>query len=93
MDDIVRVLILKDNRIFVAKLQEVQGNEIGEPDCAMIDPVLYNPEEPSIENCMVRFPDRRLTDDRKMAILSDNILTIVTPSNTILSEYLVVISD
>ena len=93
MDEIVRVLLLKDGRTFVTKLQEVQGNEIGEPDCVMIDPVLDNPEEPEIEKCMVRFPERRLTDDTKMAILSDNILTMVNPSNTLLSEYLVVISD
>ena len=89
----IRVLILKDGRTLVTKIQEVAEHEIGEPDCVMIDPVLYDPNEADIEKCMTRFPGRRITSDTKMAILSDNILTMVTPENKLLSEYLVVIGD
>jgi len=93
MDELIRVLILKDGRTLVTKLEEVTNHEIGEPDCVMIDPVWYNPYEDSIEKCMTRFPGKRVTSDTKMAIHSDSILTMVTPENTLLSEYLVVIGD
>jgi len=93
MDDIIRVLVLKDGRILVTKIEEVPDHEIGEPDCVMIDPVWYNQYEDNIEKCMTRFPGKRVTADTKMAIHSDSILTMVTPENKLLSEYLVVISD
>lgn len=93
MDDIIRVLLLKDGRILVTKIEEVAAAEIGEPDCVMIDPVVYDDTVEELENSMKRFPGTRVTTDKKMAILSDNILTMVAPHPKLLSEYLVVISD
>jgi len=93
MDDLVKVLLLKDGRIIVTKIKEVADNEIGEPDCVMIDPVLYDESVSDLTQALTRFPGRVITPDTKMAILSDNILTMVTPDNKLLSEYLVVISD
>jgi len=40
-----------------------------------------------------RFPGKGITPDTKLAISSVNILTLVTPDNKLLSEYLVFISD
>ena len=68
MDELIRVLLLKDGRVIVTKLKEVTEHEIGEPDCVMIDPVLYNPDEPELEKCMTRFPGKRTISDTKMAI-------------------------
>ena len=93
MDDIIRVLLLKDGRIIVTKLQEVAEHEIGQPDCVMIDPVIFDESVDDITKAMKRFPGKRITPDTKMAILSDNILTMVTPDNKLLSEYLIVIGD
>lgn len=93
MDDIIRVLILKDGRILVTKIEEVAAAEIGEPDCVMIDPVVYDDTVEALEKSMKRFPGTRVTNDKRMAILSDNILTMVAPHPKLLSEYLVVISD
>ena len=93
MDDLIRVLILKDGRVIVTKLQEVAEHEIGEPDCVMIDPVIFDESVEDITKAMRRFPGKRITGDTKMAILSDNILTMVTPDNKLLSEYLIVIGD
>lgn len=93
MDDIIRVLLLKDGRILVTKLQEVPNHEIGEPDCVMIDPVIYNNTIPDLPEALSRFPGSHITTDTQMAILSDNILTMVTPHPKLLSEYLVAISD
>ena len=92
MDELVKVLILKSGTILVSKIKEVQGNDIGEPDCVMIDPVVYNPNE-ELEKCLTRFPGTRVTSDTQMAILSDNILTMVTPENRLHAEYLVIIGD
>ncbi len=93
MDELIRVLILKDGRFIVTKLQEVPEHEIGEPDCVMIDPVIYDPSIEDYPDALRRFPGSNVTADTKMAILSDNILTMVTPAAKLLAEYLVTISD
>lgn len=89
----IRVLLLKDGRIIVTKLEEVIEHEIGEPDCVMIDPVLFDESNSDLEKALTRFPGKHVTPDTKMAILSDNILTMVTPDTKLLAEYLVAISD
>ena len=78
MDDIIRVLLLKDGRILVTKLKEVADHDIGEPDCVMIDPVIYDTSNEDLEKALSRFPGKHVTVDTKMAISSDNILTMVT---------------
>ena len=93
MDDLIRVLLLKDGRTIVTKLQEVPEHEIGEPDCVMIDPCLYDQNVEDMEKALSRFPGKMVTADTKMAILSDNILTMVTPAAKLHSEYLIVIGD
>jgi len=93
MDDLIRVLLLKDGRTIVTKLKEVPEHEIGEPDCVMIDPVIYDSSIEDMEKALTRFPGKAITADTKMAILSDNILTMVTPAAKLLSEYLIVIGD
>ena len=93
MDELIRVLLLKDGRTIVTKIEEVPNHEIGEPDCVMIDPVIYNNTISTLPEALSRFPGANITSDTQMAILSDNILTMVTPNPKLLSEYLVVISD
>jgi|14BtaG_2_1085337.scaffolds.fasta_scaffold223593_1 hypothetical protein len=93
MDEVIRVLLLKDGRTIVTKLEEVPGADIGEPDCAMIDPVIYDTLNDNLETALSRFPGKNITQDTKMAILSDNILTMVTPTTALLAEYLVTIGD
>lgn len=92
MNDLVRVLVLKDGRVLVSKVRAAQDNQIGEPDCVMIDPVLYNEKE-TLPQALSRFPGKHLTDVTEMEIHSDNILVFVKPTNKLLSEYLVAISD
>ena len=93
MDDIIRVLVLKTGEVLVTKIQEVPGADIGQPDCAMIDPVIYDTSNSELEKALSRFPGKNITADTKMAIHSDNILTMVTPAAKLLSEYLIVIGD
>lgn len=93
MDDLIRVLLLKDGRTIVTKLEEVPEHEMGEPDCVMIDPVLYDPSVEDMEKALSRFPGRAVTADTKMIIHSDTILTMVTPAAKLHSEYLILIGD
>lgn len=92
MDDVIKVLILKDQTVIVTKIKEVAEYEIGQPDCVMIDPVRYDSSK-DLQESMSRYPGAALTQDTQMAILSDNILTMVAPATKLLSEYLVTISD
>ena len=60
MDEIVKVLILKDGTILLSKVREVEGYEIGEPDCVMIDPVLYDPNRlKTWKSRLTRFPGKQ----------------------------------
>ncbi len=93
MDDVIRVLLLKDGRVIVTKLEEVADHDIGEPDCVMIDPVLYDSSAEDYKDGLTRYPGVSITSDTKMAIGSDNILTMVTPTTALLAEYLVTIGD
>ena len=91
MDEMVRVLILKNDKVLISKIEELPGADIGEPDCLLTDAVLYD-ESADLDQSMVRYPSRRLTSETKFALSSDNILTIVAPDPKLLSEYLVAIS-
>ena len=93
MDETIRVLVLQNGKILVSKLEEMPGADIGEPDCLLTDPVWYNDEVEEMTEGFKRFPGKRITPDTKLAIASDNILTLVAPDNKLLSEYLVFISD
>ncbi len=93
MDDIIRVLLLKDGRTIVTKLEEVSDHEIGDPNCVMLDPVIYDTSIEEHSKALQRFPGANVTADTKMAIRSEDILTMVTPAAKLLAEYLVTIGD
>ena len=93
MDETIRVLLLTNGKVLISKVEEIGGADIGEPDCLLTDPVWYNDEVEELTEGFKRFPGKRVTPDTKLAISSDNILTLVAPDNKLLSEYLVFISD
>ena len=94
---------------FIAKVEELPAREIGEPDCALIDTCIWSeidnshyhdedgnhidaPEDaPKFH--VIRFPGKTVSPDTKIAFHSSNIMTIVEPSQALLSEYLITISD
>ena len=92
---------------FIAKIQELPGRDIGEPDCALIDCCVWeeklgfhghDEEGNHIEQehggfiCM-RFPNKTVTDERTIVIHSSIVLTIVEPTQALVSEYLIAIAD
>jgi len=92
MDDLIRLVILTNGLTLISKIEEVQEFEIGEPNCILVDPMLVDASV-EYENAFTRYPDPKLTQENKMMILSDNILTMVIPNPKLLSEYLVKLSD
>lgn len=92
MDDLIRLVILTNGLTLISKIEEVQEFEIGEPNCILADPMVVDMSV-DYEKGLSRYPDPKLTQETKMMILSDNILTMVVPNPKLLSEYLVQLSD
>lgn len=77
----IKCLILKTGTNLIAEVIEF-GDEVetGEPDCRLV-----NPFEINQNGQLNRWPF--FTDQRSLMISSENILTIVDPSQTIHNQY------
>lgn len=85
MNLIVQCLLLKNDIILISEIVEV-GSELGEPDCKLINPYLYNGN-----GAMVRW-NAHLTEQREFMIHSDSILTIMEPNGEIIKKYTELVS-
>jgi hypothetical protein len=77
----VKCLLLKNNTLLIATVEEVIG-QIGEPDCRLIKPYLV--ERPSLE--ITDWLD--FTNQNDIMIRSDDVLTFVDPKGELLDKYL-----
>ena len=82
MDQIIKCLLLKNGDLLISQIMEVD-TELGGPDCKMIKP--YKMVKEDNEYKLETWLD--FTSQTDMMIHSDSILTIVTPTAAILSEY------
>ena len=82
MDQIIKCLLLKNGDIIISQIMEVD-TELGGPDCKMIKPFKMVKEDNQYK--LETWLD--FTSQNEMMIHSDSILTIVTPTAAILSEY------
>ncbi len=82
MDQIIKCLFLKNGDLLISQIMEVD-TELGGPDCKMIKP--YKMVKEDNEYKLETWLD--FTSQSEMMIHSDSILTIVTPTPAILSEY------
>ena len=82
MDQIIKCLLLKNGDLLISQIMEVD-TELGGPDCKMIKP--YQMVKEDNEYKLETWLD--FTSQSEMMIHSDSILTIVTPTPAILSEY------
>ena len=82
MDQIIKCLLLKNGDLLISQIMEVD-TELGGPDCKMIKP--YKMVKEDNEYKLETWLD--FTSQNEMMIHSDSILTIVTPTAAILSEY------
>ena len=75
-----QVIVLLTGTTLIATIEEV-SNELGEPDCRLIEPYVVTPEgtvEPWLLN---------VTNQNEVMISSDKILTLVDPKTTLLAKY------
>ena len=87
MDQIIKCLLLKNGDLLISQIMEVD-TELGGPDCKMIKPykMVKDGDEYKLETWL------DFTSQTEMMIHSDSILTIVTPTPAILSEYIELIA-
>ncbi len=76
----VKMLILMTNQVIVSQVEEVVPLDIGDPNCKLIEPFLY--EDDALSPWLLDF-----TNDNTFMISSDKILTLIDPKPTIIEKY------
>ena len=74
------MIVVLTGTTLIATIEEVT-NELGEPDCRLIEPYVVTPEgtvEPWLLN---------VTNQNEVMISSDKILTLVDPKTPLLAKY------
>ena len=84
--DEIQIIVLVNGLTIISKVSQVIS-DLGEPDCKLSNPYLIL-SDGSLEKWLSNITD---TTDSIM-ISSDKILTLVDPKNSLLSEYLEIIS-
>ena len=75
----IKCLLLDVDNVIISEVEEI-GAEIGEPDCKLIKPYLFE----SIDN-MIPWP--KATNQTELMIRSDSILTIADPTKEVIDRY------
>ena len=75
----IKCLLLDVDNVIISEVEEV-GAEIGEPDCKLIKPYLFE----SIDNMK---PWPKATNQKELMIRSDSILTIADPTKEVIARY------
>ena len=76
----VRVIALTNNHYFISQIDEVVAEDIGQPDCKLINPCVI------IDGKLSKWMSN-LTPNKEMFMSSDKILTLVDPTKKLLAEY------
>ena len=80
MDKIIKCLLLDVDNVIISEVKEV-GADIGEPDCKLIKPYLFE----SIDEMK---PWPKATNQTELMIRSDSILTMADPTQEVIDRYL-----
>lgn len=85
MEPMIKVLALSNNHYIISQVDEVGSADIGEPDCKLTKPYVVNTDSGKItlEPFMAD-----LTREDIFMMGSDKILTLATPTPTLLEQYL-----
>ena len=86
----VMVLALTNNHYIISQVDEVATEDIGQPDCKLVKPFVVNTESGKtvLEPFMLD-----LTREEIFMMGSDKILTLATPTPTLLEQYLNLIKE
>ena len=79
MSNPIKCLLLDVDNVIISEVEEV-GADIGEPDCKLIKPYLFE----SIDNMK---PWPKATNQKELMIRSDSILTIADPTEEVIARY------
>ena len=81
----VKVLALVNNHYLISQVDEVATEDIGQPDCKLTKPFVINTESGKtiLEPFMLD-----LTREEIFMMGSDKIVTLATPTPTLLEQYL-----
>ena len=77
---LIKILVLTTNQILISQIEEV-GADIGEPDCKLVDPFLIT-KDGTLEPWLLN-----VTREDTFMMSSDKILTLTTPTPTLLEKY------
>ena len=77
----ILLLIFPDNTKILTQTQEIQVEEIGDPDCLLIEPFEVKPDL-SLEPWLLEY-----TTQNKFKIHSDKVLTIAEPDPILKQKY------
>ncbi len=86
----VKVLALVNNHYIISQIDEVATEDIGQPDCKLTNPHVVNTE--SGETVLEPFM-QTVTREVIFMMGSDKIVTLATPTPTLLEQYLDVIKE
>ena len=81
MDKTIKAILLTNNQILVSQIDEVPAAVPGEPDCKLTKPFVLT-SEGMLESWMMT-----ATRDEEFMISSDKIMTIATPTPTLVEKY------
>ena len=81
MDKTIKAILLTNNQILVSQIDEVPAAIPGEPDCKLTKPFVLT-SEGMLESWMMN-----VTRDEEFMISSDKIMTIATPTPTLVEKY------
>ena len=81
MDKTIKAILLTNNQILVSQIDEVPAAVPGEPDCKLTKPFVLT-SDGMLESWMMT-----ATRDEEFMISSDKIMTIATPTPTLVEKY------
>ena len=80
MEKSIKCLLMDVDNVIISEVIEVDA-ELGDPNCKLINPYLFNSEDDMI-------PWPKATNQRELMIRSEDILTIADPTEKVIEKYL-----
>ena len=71
--------MLLKNQWILAKVEEIEGTQLGDPDCILVEPMLI--EGTDLKDWLP------FADNKETVVRSSDIMTFVEPSREILAKY------
>ena len=81
MDKTIKAILLTNNQILVSQIDEVPAAVPGEPDCKLTKPFVLT-SDGMLESWLMS-----ATRDEELMISSDKIMTIASPTPTLVEKY------